>query len=360
MLKVRFLKALDRYVGTIAARVVPKTRSGKIIRPRRVLFIRPGGIGDAVLLIPAIRALKEWFPDCAIDVLAEKRNAAVFTLCDDIDRTLRYDSQGGFVSAIRGRYDVVIDSEQWHRLSALLARMTGAPVVIGFDTNVRRRLFTHSVPYSHDVYEADSFFSLLVPIGIPGPAALQPPFLSTGKAAAKATATLAELNLSPFVALFPGASIPERRWGTTNFRHLALRLGAEGIPVVVVGASCDRETGDAIVAGGNGLNLAGKTSLMETAEVLRRSLLLVTGDSGILHLAVGLGVPTVSLFGPGIARKWAPTGERHIVLNRHLPCSPCTRFGYTSRCRDGAPCIAKIGVDDVERAVLTLLAGKRS
>ena len=69
----------------------------------------------------------------------------------------------------------------------------------------------------------------------------------------------------------------------------------------------------------------------------------------------GLGVPTVSLFGPGIAKKWAPEGDRHVVLNRHLACSPCTRFGYTPKCPIQAQCMTGISVDDVVAAAGKLL-----
>lgn len=166
---------------------------------------------------------------------------------------------------------------------------------------------------------------------------------------------LAPLPGPTFVVLFPGASIPERRWSVDKFHYLALRLNHMKVPVVVVGGRQDQDAGDSILAGCQGFNLAGKTSLAETAAVLQQSSLLVSGDSGVLHLAVGLDVPTVSLFGPGIAAKWAPRGERHIVINKNLDCSPCTRFGYTPVCPDRGLCIQMISVDEVVAAATTLL-----
>jgi lipopolysaccharide heptosyltransferase II len=356
VLKVRFLKNVDRFIGTLAVLLTPRPEPVSIPELRRVLFIRPGGIGDAVLLIPVIRAVMERYPGCEVTVLAEKRNAVVFSLCGEIRRTLRYDRLRELKAALRGRYDMVVDTEQWHRLSALIARLSGAPALIGFATNERSRMFTHSVPYTHEAYEVDSFFSLLEPLGFmkePLPAA---PFLQVPeRAAAGAHEKLGELLGRPFISVFPGASIPERRWGTEKFHELALRLNRRGYPVVVVGGKGDEQAGQGIVGGGIGLNLAGKTSLAETAAVISRSLLMVSGDSGLLHMAVGLGVRTVSLFGPGIEKKWAPKGGAHLVLNRRLSCSPCTRFGYTPRCRIGARCLADMGVDEVEYAVLQSL-----
>ena len=121
------------------------------------------------------------------------------------------------------------------------------------------------------------------------------------------------------------------------------------------GGQEDRDAGDAIISGVDGLNLAGQTSLIGSAAVVEKAALLVSGDSGMLHIGVGLGRPTVSLFGSGIAAKWAPQGERHAVLNKKLPCSPCTRFGYTPPCPIGVKCLADISVDDVYGAVMGLV-----
>lgn len=356
MLKVRLLKFLDRVIGTPIVKILPKPAGGRSGEPRSLLFIRPGGIGDAVLLIPAIRAVRQRYPQCEITVLAEKRNSEVFALCRDVGRTFRYDNVRELAAALRVQYDVVVDTEQWHRLSAAIARLACSPASVGFASNGRARMFTHPVPYSHDEYEAASFVSLLGPLGIFGAGGMAAPFLHVPEtAAAAADAKLGGLAGKPFVCIFPGASIPERRWGAGKFHELARRLSRAGYPVVALGGRGDMEAGDAIISGGAGLNLAGRTSMAETGAVLARSLLLVTGDSGILHVAVGFGVPTVSLFGPGIEKKWAPREGDNIVLNRRLPCSPCTRFGYTPRCPIGARCLADIGVDEVENAAKRLL-----
>jgi ADP-heptose:LPS heptosyltransferase len=356
VLKVRLLKTLDRLVGTVLVYLLPKPRVAPYLDPRRILFIRPGGIGDAVLLIPAINSLKGRFPESSISVLAEKRNAAIFSFCRAVDQTFRYDSLRDLVHVLNDTYDVIIDTEQWHRLSAVIARLTSAPMRIGFATNERKRLFTHPVSYSHDDHEEDSFFSLVEPFRIAKTHAVIAPFLSLPEDAVVSTAEkLGVIADSRYVVLFPGASIPERRWGNKKFRELALRIHEHGLGVVVVGGKGDEGAGETITGEGIGHNLAGRTSLAETAVVLTKSSLLVTGDSSVLHIAVALGVPTVSLFGPGIERKWAPTGDYHLVLNRHLSCSPCTRFGYTARCSMGARCLAEIEVDAVEEAVMELL-----
>jgi len=241
-------------------------------------------------------------------------------------------------------------------LSAVVARLVRAPVKIGFDTNERRRMFTNKIQYDQDAYETDNFMSLLKPLGIDcwhnsRSTALSIPL----QAVFRADELLKELIAEMFIVIFPGASIPEKRWGADNFRQVVKMLSIFGIKIVVVGGKEDRQQGKVIAGGGLGLNLAGLTLLPETAAVIQKSSLLLSGDSGVLHIAVGLDVPTVSLFGPGRAKKWAPRGERHIVINKELPCSPCTVFGTTPPCPNKTRCMSDITVDEVVNAVTMLL-----
>lgn len=355
-MNIRLMKTVDAVIGRIAAMVLPAaSHYGAVIDIRSLLIIRPGGIGDAVLLIPLLKNLRSIYPSARITVLAEQRNSAVFRLCPDVGQLLHYDCPSELLQALRGGYDLVIDTEQWHRLSAVVARMTRAPMLIGYATNQRSRLFNYPVQYSHDDYEVQSFFNLLEPLGL-RPDNVSERFLEIPVAAAAvADQLLAGLCSEPFVTFFPGASISERRWGGERFEGLSRLINAMGYRVVVVGGKEDQQQGETIIAGGTGLNLAGRTSLAETASVIDRSVLLVSGDSGVLHIAVGLGKPTVSLFGPGRARKWAPVGDRHMVVNKNLPCSPCTTYGTTPHCKINAQCMRDITVDDVAKAVETLL-----
>ena len=358
-MNIRFLKYVDKIIGSFLTRLLSAPAPGSFLTPRKILIIRPGGIGDAVHLVPVIKTLRAAFPEAIIDILAEKRNGAVFSLTDDVARVFRYDTLSELLHVFRKQYDLVIDTEQWHRLSAVIARLKRATETIGYATNERKKLFTHAVNYSHDDYETESFLNLLTPLHIACRTYIVPPYLSVPESAnLKAVSLLGELAAKPFAVLFPGASIAERRWGVQNFIYLAERLHQKGIPAVVVGGSDDSVDGARIACRGQALNLAGKTSLLETAAVIDHAALLISGDSGVLHIGVGLGKPTISLFGPGRAKKWAPRGDGHIVINKCLPCSPCTTFGYTPKCPIHAECIADIKVDEVMEAVAKVMIYK--
>ena len=357
-MKATLLKRLDALAGPLVTRLLGKA-GGSLLAgsPRSALVIRPGGIGDAVLLVPALRALMAASPECRIDILAEKRNASAFLLCPGIGTVHRYDSPSGLAAALKGGYDLVVDTEQWYRLSAVIARLSRAPRSIGFSTNDRGRLFTDPVSYAQQDYEAYSFFRLLAPLGIEPPSEIAAPFLTLPASAAYAAKRLlAPLKGRPFVALFPGASIPKKEWGGANFRATALALSSAGVAVVVVGGEDARLAGDVIAEGGVALNLAGKGTLAESAALIARAQLLVSGDSGLLHIAAGVGTPTVSLFGPSDPVKWGPKGEGHLAFSPALPCAPCSMFGTVPPCGGDVRCMDATPAQ-VADAVLRILDG---
>jgi lipopolysaccharide heptosyltransferase II len=356
-------KHIDRLIGRISVYLICKWPSRQFhakYDPNSVksfLLIRPGGIGDAVLLIPTINAIRRAYPACSIDILAEKRNAAVFQLVTVIRKVYLYDTLSGLPSVLRNRYDVVIDTEQWYRLSAVVARTINAPVKIGFASNDRERLFPHPVAYSLDAFEVDSFMNLLQPLAITIHHVVPSPFLHIPDLAADTAASLLEgVGGKPIIVMFPGSSVREKCWGTERFISLANRLTERGATIVIVGGQEEISTGEEIIREASGLNLAGKTSFVETAATIARADILVSGDSGLLHIAAGLDTPTVALFGPSSIAKWAPRGKRHRVVDKNISCSPCSRYGTIPPCPHNVRCMADITVDEVFQAVEHVMA----
>ena len=356
MTRTELLKKFDALVGAGVAALLPlPEKNWDSTSFQTALVIRPGGLGDALLLAPAITVLARHYPALKITVLAEKRNAAAFSLLPEVSELLLYDTFAGFSEVVSRKFDLVIDTEQWHRLSAAVARLAGRGEIIGFATNERSRLFTSTLHYSQDAYEAESFLQLLSPLGINEKFNFENPFLQLPAGASTELEVKGYQFAPPYVSLFPGASIEERKWGGERFKALVERLEAEGIKSVIVGGRDDKCLADEIAAGTGAVSVAGVLSLAGTAAVINDSALLVSGDSGILHLGVGLGRPTVSLFGSGIAVKWAPRGAVHRVINKGFSCSPCTLFGTTPPCPHGVRCLSEISVDEVFEAVQAAL-----
>jgi ADP-heptose:LPS heptosyltransferase len=111
------------------------------------------------------------------------------------------------------------------------------------------------------------------------------------------------------------------------------------------------------IGGSRVLDLSGRATIAGTAAVIARAAIYVASDGGLLHVAHALGVPAVGLFGAGVATKWGPRGARARVVRHSLPCSPCTRFGYTPPCPIGVECLERIGVDEVSAAIRAIACG---
>lgn len=152
------------------------------------------------------------------------------------------------------------------------------------------------------------------------------------------------------VAIHPGASIPERRWPPERYARVARLIVDAGRAVVILGGPTDRAAAANIAAqlgGSPHVNLAGRCGLQEAAAVVARCQAYVSADTGLLHLAYGVGTPTVHLFGPGVLSKWGPPGRRYHTVAHATPCSPCTSYGYTPPCCQGLRCMLGITPEQV-------------
>ena len=361
--RIKFIKLCDGLFGTVFLSVAtflikPKFEIKK--NPSKFLIIRPGGIGDAVLLFPALKTLKENYPNSQIDVLAEKRNSDVFKFCCYVDNLFLYDSLN-FFTIFQRTYDLVIDTEQWHKLSSVIGYLTKAPQRIGFNTNNRAKLHTTSVDYSQKDYEVNSFLNL-VSVVCNKVAEFNPneQFIKLRKNETF-LGTLKTSNQVK-VGIFFGATVNERKWGIENFSRLTNKLIEKGFAVIVLGGKADKADmnhySSQITKKDNLIDLVGKTSLEETACVISKLDVLVSGDSGLMHLAYALGIKTVSLFGAGIEKKWAPKSLGSTAINKNLRCSPCTEFGYTPKCPYNVKCLRKISVEETLFNVLKSLGSK--
>lgn len=327
-------------------------------------------MGDAVCLVPFLRRLKEIFPGCAIDVLCERRNAGVFGLTGDlVRRRIRYDRTGfaGDLFAMRRQgYDIVFDTEQWHYFSALIGRGCRPGLLAGFDTRpARSRLYDLPAPYAQDAHETVNFLRLLAACGCAASAeGAQVPFIF----ADSRQVPEAVRGQDRIVCLGLGSAVSQRSWPQEYWAEAAGYCLSRGYAAVLLGGRGERDQAGRIcraagqkarAAGRPALiDLTGRTSLAQAAGVLSRARLYVGVDSGLLHLAWGLGVPTISLFGPGIRQKWQPAGPAHRAIGKDLACSPCTIFGYTPGCR-GNRCMRSILPQDVIACMQDLLPADR-
>lgn len=324
--------------------------------PARLLVIRPGGMGDMVLLLPALRAIRHQFPGAAIDLICEKRNREILQLAAWPDTVLLYDDAPArlLIHLCRHRYDAVIDTEQFHYFSAIMAIAARAPARIGFKISPGRNLlYTHLANYDLEGSETDQFLALLAPLGI---ATVAPPAATLATPASLPVGLPSHFSTSGtrLITIHPGCTTRYKQWAPARFAELMRRLARDPRQVfALVGDRNDRRVAEAVMAqaglGPRAVSLAGRLSLAETAAVLAKSALYVGGDSGLAHVAAALGTPTVTLFGPSDSRKWGARSGSHAIVQRQPACAPCCIFGYHKLCRSIA-CMSAITVADVEAA----------
>ena len=359
--------------------------------PERILAIKLADIGDLLLITPALRALREAFPDATLDALVTPRSASAFENLATIDNLLQFDKypfdhplqaarSGRWNELVsfarllrRRRYDTVI---LFHHLSlrfgalkhAALVLATGAPRRIGLSSRKGRGwFFTHRVP---DLgfgakHELDYWLDLAAAAGAPV-RSRQVEIVVSEDDAATAAALLPPVD-RPSIAIHPGSGgySLARRWDLEKFARLGDRLRQDwAARLIVVGSQGDGV--DELTASwdGDAINLGGRTTLAQLAAVLARCDLLIGADSGVLHVASAVGTPTVALFGPTNHLAWAPAlpPDRLIVLRSEIACSPCayTRDGLGTPvgCAERT-CMTMISVEQVLQAAGSLLARHR-
>ena len=327
----------------------------------RILVIRPGGMGDMLMLLPVIRSIRDACPNAAVDVICEKRNEAVLRLAGLDVTTLLYDIHPlRTLAAIRRvRYSLVLDTEQFHNFSAIIACLSGAPVRIGFKVNpARLHLYTHLVDYDMYGRETTQFYRLLTSLNIETEPQAVTGFLRgpTAEGAPPLPANFPSRG-DRIVAISPGSSNRYKHWNPACFARVIQAIDDKDITFLLVGGWTEANQAQAIMDRSLSATVhdyTGKLDLEQTAAVLSRAMIFIGCDSGVGHLATALGIPTLILFGPSDPRKWSHPGPRHAVVRNDLPCAPCASFGYYKLCRD-IPCMQTITAESVVARVKELL-----
>ncbi len=347
-MKTKLLKFNDNLVRILLGSIMPKKHPKSSDKIKNILIIRPGGLGDALLLLKAINNLKQSNLGINIDILCEKRNRAAFDLIDGINKIHIYDDTSTFISlpAKYKTYDLVIDTEQWHFLSSMLARYLGK-LAIGFNTNARYKNFDFFIDYFHKIYEQAMFERLFDSVSKK---------LNLNYARYPISLKCKKTTLSYDIVVFTGASVWQRKWQQENYISIVNKL-APKYSICLIGGKKEMVTNKEIYLKTDKKidNLTAKRSLSEVCGLFQNSKLLFATDSAILHLGAIAGIKTISLFGPGIEKKWAPKGKNHTVINKHLSCSPCTKFGYMKKCKNNAECIKGITVEEVREKIEELI-----
>lgn len=319
-----------------------------MMKLKRILVIKLCCIGDIIFMTPALRRMREQFPDARITFMASRWVKEIIERVPYIDEVIYFDApfeEGSWLRKIRptlnivrelrkGKYDVAVLG---HRTSSMpaLALLAGVRRRVGFRGT---RFLTMSIPFDETSHEADRYLSLAACLdGETQSGQNTTHIVARDSDVEFARKYLAESSVSPdkkFFGIFPGGGenpgtrMMIKRWYPKEYAALVSALFAEmGIVPIFLGGKADENVVKEIIGllppDVPFLDAVGSSSLGELCGLLTSCLVVIGGDSGPVHMAAALGVPTVMIFGPSDPRLVAPRGSRHLSVWKHVPCSPC-------------------------------------
>ena len=337
---------------------------------RRILFIKPSSLGDIVHALPTLAALRRRFPQAHIAWLVKRQWAELLERVEGLDRVW---AVGPGIAAwlaevprLRAeRFDLAVDLQGLFR-SACMARLAGCPERVGF-ANGREGsplFYTQRVVVpTPEMHAVDRYLLVADALGAARPETTQFQFKVLPVEREQMSAVLSRAGVragSPWIAMNVSARWPTKRWPVESFAAVADRLHEEGAgPVVLIGGPDDRVDAQmvkALVKTSSIMDVTGLTPLGLLPALLQSASVLLTNDSGPMHVAAAVGTPVVALFGPTSPVRTGPYGAQHRVLTHQLPCSPC----FSRRCTNAIEreCLTGITPAQAVEAVLSRLAAR--
>ncbi len=303
----------------------------------RILIVAPAWVGDAVISQPLLTLLRRQNPGAAIDVLAPTWVGPIYQRMSEVDAViaspfahgeLAWGRRRALATGLKAnpyRQCIVLPNSM---KSALIPWLAGIPLRTGYVgerryglLNDRRKLDGGRLPRL-----VDRFAALGAAAGAAAPATLPDPWLRVdGANQAIAQARLGLRHDRPIVALCPGAEYgPAKRWPAAYYADIAGTMLAKGRQVWIFGSAKDAEIGAAIVAlAPAAINLCGRTGLADAIDLLALADLVLTNDSGLMHVAAAVGCRVVALFGSSTPDYTPPLSPRATTISLKLECSPC-------------------------------------
>lgn len=340
---------------------------------RSVLIIKLSSIGDVVHALPALAALRRRFPRGHIAWAVGPAAAEVVAGSPHLSETLVIGGRAPIAGSVslpslgspralaralrRRRFDLALDLQGLLR-SALVGCLSGAPRRMGSRGSREGALVFYNLRVAADrrgQHAVEGYLEFARALGAP----VEPVDFTIATDSGHEAAVRSLLgDAEELAALVPGARWLSKRWPVARFAAVAEALASRyGLRSVVVGGAADGPLAGAIAAAARApvLDLTGRTTLKELAALLRRCRVVVSNDTGPMHLAAAVGTPTVAIFGPTDPQRLGPYGAGHATVSAGVPCAPCRR----RRC-DPLRCLEAVEPEEVMAAVGRVLRRRQS
>lgn len=343
--------------------------------PNKILVRSTNWIGDAVMTTPAVRTIRENFPESEITMLVHPWVSDVFRYSPRVDRLFIYEKKGRHKGP-RGMLQLAgeLRQEQFDCAillqnafeAALITLVAGIPVRGGYTTDGRGLLLTHGVHKINELnkkHEVNYYQRILLGLGL-RPAVNELELFIPGNHIDAAKQRIEDLTgehlkSAPLIGFNPGAAFgPAKRWPTEKFAELAEMLCRRTkARILLFGSAADKETavriiGRAGAAASRMIDLTGATTLIEAMALIGECDVFVTNDSGLMHVAAALRTPLVAIFGSTDHIATGPFSDNAVVIRKPLPCSPCKKTHCPEK---HFRCMKLIDSNEVGAAVFRLL-----
>ena len=328
------------------------------LKPFRILIRSSNWLGDAVMSVPAVRAIKNGRPDAQVTIAARAKIAPMWRLIPEVDAIIPLPN-GSLLSAaslLRRQiaFDVAILFPNSLRV-ALESWLSGIPRRVGYRGHWRRLLLNQLVPEPRKAgpleHHSLRFLRIARECGAPHMSDQSDKHLAS-------TGSTGIYHQPLRIGLCPGAEYgPAKRWFPEQFAEVAKKIsGQSSVQWTLFGTKKDAAIGDQIATAVSDhcVNRIGQTTLDQLINELRECRLLLTNDTGTMHLAALLGVPVVAIFGSTDPALTGPRGNAHIILRHHVECSPC----FLRECPIDFRCMKAVTTDEVVDAVRSVLSDK--
>jgi heptosyltransferase-2 len=321
----------------------------------RILVRAPNWLGDVVLSLAAVRDVRRNFPAARIAVLARPSVASLYGAVAEVDETLTSRGVRADAAALRGRFDAGILLPNSFG-SALALRMAAVPERWGWSTDGRGPLLTRAPRVPSDLRGRNQLYyyrAMLAAVGLDVSAPAEAGLACPPEWDRQAGELLGERR--EWIGVSPGAHFgTAKRWPAERFASVAQRLAREtGAGVAILGTASERPLASRIASLMDVpvADLCGHTELPRLVGVLGRLRLLLSNDSGPMHVAAAMGTPVVAVFGPTDSRETAPVGTRRRLVREPVHCSPC----LLRECPIDHRCMRRVTVERVRAEAEALL-----
>ena len=334
--------------------------AGQPLQPFRLIVRSPNWLGDACMAVPAVRALKRGRPDLELTILCPGKLAEFWKAVPEVDGIVTRDGKQGVLAVARkvraaGPFDVGILLPNSPRVAMEMA-FGGVERVIGYAASWRKIFLDQIIPpkehFGPPRHHVEYYLQIAHRVG--ADCSARDLFDPIPRPSGTAPATTPPVR----IGLCAGAEYgPAKRWPLDKFASMAnavLDARGDAIEWTLFGAPGEKELGAELEKelGGRCRNLIGKTSLAGLIDELRGCRLLVSNDTGTMHLAALLGVPVIAIFGSTEPAWTRPMGKQHLILREHVECSPC----FLRKCPLDLRCMHAITPERVATAVLERIA----